>query len=364
MSSVEFHILPLVQPTGEGNKINLEGIKEVSSHSLDGYPREDRAIAWLAMLNVYPQNPSLWESEKKKLKKEYWDLVPDFLNNWHNTHIPNQMSAEQFIPYHIEKNTLMSIIHGDVVRTGRTIFFFPPQPIPNATPAPEDETIFQFGVHCRRLERILYTFASNHTGLGYMQGFNELLPPFYYVLLSAISVCNEDIDLVEALSFHCFQALLVETNIMDLYNTSDNSSTIMHKLNEFVELMKKHIPQEYEIITKLGLHPLLYCYRWFNLMFSQEHDLPDLLGIWDGILSHFDDLVPYIYYLGLGHVHAVKNKLKPGNYGETVSALQNLEIPTIKEVIEFANECWDADHKKPSLLNISLQNITNFFSKK
>ena len=343
---VEFHILPLVQPTMTRDTIDIEEIRRVSSHSLDGFPVEDRAFAWLAMLGLYPKNPEQWNESKIQLNKDYWDLVPPFLSDWETKNLPNQMSADQYEPFGIPKEHcgLMALIHGDIVRTGRTIFFFPPEPIPNVTPAPEDEAIFQFSVHCRRLERILFTFAFNHKGLGYMQGFNELLPPFYYVLLKAINVCDKNVKFVEAFSFHCFQTLLIETDIMDLYNTSDKSSIILHKLNDFNELMKKHLPREGAIINSLNIQPLFYCYRWFNLMFSQEHDLPYLLGIWDDLLAHFDNLVLYLYYLGIGHIYAIRDKIEPNNTGGTLFALQNLEIPEIKAVIEFANKCWNEDH--------------------
>lgn len=339
--------------------IAIDEIRQISSHSLDGLPPEDRAYAWLAMLGIYPMNPSLWPETKKNLVAEYWSLVPDELKDWHTKHMPNQMCADNF---NLQNKSLMTIVHGDIVRTGRTIFFFPPEPIPNATPNPEDENIFQFGVHARRLERILYTFSSFHRGLGYMQGFNELLPPFYYVLLHAKeTLFDNSMETVEALSFHCLQELLTKTEICDLYTTTDHSSIILHKLNDFVNLMKKHLPNEASIIEGLNLHPLLYCYRWFNLMFSQEHDLPSLLAIWDALFAHFDQLVLFIYYVGIGHVKSVSSRLVRGDYGTTISALQNLEITDIKSVLEFANQCWTADHKTAKKFDFK-KDIEKFFN--
>lgn len=352
---VEFKIMPLVNPSFDRETVAIDEIRELSTHSLDGCPPEDRAYAWLAMLGVYPQNPLMWPEIKKNLVEEYWSLVPEELKDWHTQHMPNQMSADLF---NLPNKPLMAIIHGDIVRTGRTIFFLPPEPIPNAKPNPEDESIFQFGVHARRLERILYTFSTFHRGLGYMQGFNELLPPIYYVLINAKTIFDDDMRIVEALSFHCFQELLTKTEICDLYTTTDASSIILHKLNDFVNLLKKHLPNEAAIIEGLGIHPLLYCYRWFNLMFSQEHDLPSLLAIWDTLFAHFDQLVLFIYYVGIGHVKSVQSKIVKGDYGGTISALQYLEISDIKQVLEFANKCWNEDHKK----KFELKDIGKFFN--
>ena len=239
------------------------------------------------------------------------------------------------------------LINGDVVRTGRHIFKLPEwgfDGVQYEEQVSNGPNILKWERHMRLLERILYVMASVNPALSYMQGFNELLPPFYYVLLQAITVCDNDIKMVEAISFFCLQELLTKTEIRDLYTTTDASSIILHKLNDFNVLLNKHLPRASAIIKSLGIHPLLYCYRWFNLMYSQEYELPVLLGLWDGLFTHFEDLVSYIYYVGIGHVHAVENGIIPRDYGATIATLQNLEIASIKDVLSFADKCWNEDH--------------------
>jgi hypothetical protein len=209
--------------------------------------------------------------------------------------------------------------------------------------------MYQWGEHCRRLERILYVFARLNRGLGYMQGFHELIVPFYYILQAAQNVLNNDPDLVESLAFECLTHLLNESTLNEFYTTADSSSIIMHRLDAFDALLASHIPEVAQITKELGIRPLIYAFRWCNLLFSQEHELPTLLTVWDSLLAHFDNadppgLMTFVFYVGLGHMNAIRVKFVGNNYAETVRNLQNMGPVDIKEVLRFANACWGKDH--------------------
>lgn len=356
----EFIILPLVSPSFDRMEcIEVNKIRELSYNGLDGTQPEDRAVAWLVLLGVYPRNPRDWVSRYTEIKQNYWFFATEHgLADWHTRNLANQMSIEKF---QLKNNSLMGIVHGDIVRTGRTIFFLPPKPIPLKDDSPEEKKyeedyMYQFGEHARRLERILYTFASMNVGLGYMQGFNELVVPFYYVLFKAQSLLNNDLDLVEALAYQCLQTLLTESTLNEFYTTADNSSIIMHQLDDFRGLLAKHLPDVSAIVERLKIHPLLYSFRWFNLLFSQEHDLPTLLSIWDCMLAHFNldnpkELMECVFYVGVGHLNNIKGRLDRTNYGTTISALQNMTDLDIKAILAFANECWSVDHPPEKKFN-------------
>ncbi|OHT03488.1 hypothetical protein TRFO_29156 [Tritrichomonas foetus] len=351
-SANEFKILPLANPSFDREQIDINEIRKLSALGLDQCPPEDRAVAWLCLLNIYPKDPLQWGSVKKEITKSYWAFVKDNeMEDWHTKNFPNQM---QIVNFQLKRNDVMGIIHGDIVRTGRTIFFLPADPIPTDQPVCEaDEFMYQFGRHARRLERVLYTFASLNVGLGYMQGFNELVIPFYYVFYMALPFLNNDVELLEALTFQCLQTLLTETPLHELYTTTDQSSIIIHRLGEFTSLTSKHLPEVSRIIETLKIHPILYCFRWFNLLFCQEHDLPDIITIWDDLFAHFDTLIEFEFYIGLGHLNEIKSTLTPTNYGDTISALQNMpEGMDLKKVLLFANKCWDIDHKVSPLAGV------------
>lgn len=351
----EFVILPLVSPSFDRETIDLEAIREKASEGLDDCQPEDRALAWLALLGVYPSDPLKRDETYDEIKRMYFDYVElNHLKEWHTRNIPNQVTHDVYGFGDDKKNATMGIVHGDIVRTGRTIFFLPPREIPVKPDDPlevqaEKDHMYQWGEHARRVERILFVFSMLNTGLGYMQGFNELVVPFYYVLLKADTLFRKDMDLIEALTWQCFQTLLTESTLNQLYTTADGSSIIMHELGEFEGLVAKHLPDVADTVKRLGIHPLLYSFRWFNLLFSQEHDLPDVLTLWDDVLAHFDPkdttvMMKFVFYLGLGHLNCIKGQLHPTNYSATISVLQNMHGKLdIKEILTFSNRCWKAD---------------------
>jgi hypothetical protein len=361
---LEFVILPLVNASFDRETIAIKEIRAISSQGLDGYPPEDRALAWLSMLGIYPDEPQKWVSTYTNHKRMYFQFAQEHgVDQWHLRNIAHQIQLREF---GLDDNALIGIVHGDIVRTGRTMFFLPPLPIPTDDPAQRSEQMYEWGGHARRLERILYIFGRLNRGLGYMQGFNELIVPFYYVLLLAQSILNSDMDLVEALAFHCLMTLLNESTLNEFYTTTDHSSMIMHQLEDFENVLRRHLPNVAALIKELDIHPLLYCFRWFNLLFSQEHELPTLLLIWDGLLAHFDPqdpprLMRFVFYVAIGHINDIQVRLEKGNYAATMHTLQNLTNLNIKAIIGFANACWLKDH--PPEEKRRIDRFMGFFSR-
>lgn len=345
--SNEFIILPLANPNFDREQIDIDEIRRLCRLGLDGYPAEDRAVAWLCLLNIYPKDPLQWPEVREEINKSYWEFVKDNgLEDWHNKNLPNQMTSADF---DVKNGKLMALVHGDIVRTGRTIFYLPPDPIPSDTPPADDDIfIYQYGRHARRLERILYTFASLNVGLGYMQGFNELIIPIYYVFNSALPFFNNNMDLLESFVFQSLQVLLTESPLHELYNTSDKSSIIMHRLDEFSKLVDKFMPDVSKTLNSLSIHPVLYSFRWFNLLFCQEYELPNLITIWDDLFSHFDRLVDFVFYVGIGHLNVIQSDIVPNSYPDTITALQSMpQHPDPKRLLSFANKCWEEDTIQP-----------------
>jgi len=301
-------------------------------------PPEDRCLAWLNLLGVYPRNPNKWKETRNEIKSSYELFVNEFqMKDWTSRRFPPNIQKEAF---KLPNNYLMGVIHGDIIRTGRHLFFLPP--MEPQSPA-EMEILSPFVLHMRRLERILYVFANVNRTLSYMQGFNELLPPLYFVMLQAAPLFDNDVDEIEAVSFKCLHQLLTSTEVQEFYTTQDQSSIILHKLNDFQNLLVSHLPEVAEICKGLAIHPLLYCYRWFNLLFAQEHELPNLLMVWDSLFSHIENLINYAFYLGLAHIKAISEKLNPESFADSIDALQNLKIPNVLSVLREANRMWQAD---------------------
>jgi hypothetical protein len=243
----------------------------------------------------------------------------------------------------LPNNSLMSLIHGDIVRTGRHIRCFP-NPDPDVAGLPGDP-LLPFHAHMRRLERILYIFASCNPTLSYMQGFNEIVAVLYYVFASAIIWFNYDWVELESFVFYTFQRMCSSTRLGELFCTQDQSSLILGSLRSFMDLMERHLPKAAAIARKHNIHPIHFCYRKLNLVFSQDHDITGLVLIWDALFSHFNEFVEYEQYIMIGLLKLVEELLDPDDYSQTMVVLQKLNgcANNPKRLVESANRLWFED---------------------
>lgn len=361
-SENESEIMEIIKAGTKEKQADVEKICQLASKSLDNYSKQDRVCAWLCMLGFLRNGFDEFANKSKELLAQYKDYCQfNEISDWHFKRFPSHFPSEEF---GLKKDSLMAVIHGDIVRTGRLIYFLDPlelEKVINHVSIPgvpdgkfrddQDEVLSHWEQHIRRLERVLYVFASLNTGIGYMQGFNELIFPFYYVVMKGISLFNNDIDMAECMCFNMLQWLLTNTRIYDFYTTQDHS-IIMHHLQDFVALTKKHVPLVSRAVQSLGIHPLLYCLRWFTLLFTQEHELPYLLGIWDSLFAHSKELMDYAMYVALGHLKQIEGKVNSKDYTETIFVLQNMDVRNqIRPLLEFAEKCWEKDHSPKSILS-------------
>ena len=342
--SPDFLILPLVQPL-EDDTIDIAKIRDLTANGLETGQPEDRCLAWLVLLGIYPEKARDWPKvlqEMTDVYRTYTEML--HIEDWDTRSFPQQVIRIE--DFGVEDNQLMALIHGDIVRTGRHIFMLSPEEIQGAQA--DDSSINLYAKHLRRLERILYVLGRVNTGFGYMQGFNELLVPLYYTVFGGRSLFT-DLYVVEVLSFHCLHQLINTTKICELFMTHDRSSILLERLSRFHEIVKMHVPDVYEVLERLDIQPVIYCYRWFSLMFSQEYELPQLQQIWDALFTHVDDLVEFEFYVGAAHIEMIKGGINPNEYASTIEALQHTQVRDTYRLLDLANKWWRQVHNPTPL---------------
>jgi hypothetical protein len=334
-----FAILPLVQPNPDGSPIDRAAIRGRCRSGLWECPVEDRCIAWLVLLGVFPDDALDWPDTRASLVSEYAALVSDLgTSEWHKVYVPPNPQREFF---QVPNDQIMWAVHGDIIRTGRHVFFLPPCAPPDGAP---DDMDSRFALHMRRLERLLYIFAVGHQELQYVQGFNELAAILYFVNMSAVHYLGDDPLEVEALTYYSFKNLMLKTDIISYYTTGNEARVIEAKMSAFFEVVKLHLPDVHEALLELGIVPLHFSYRWFILLFAQDHPLPVLLQIWDSLFAHFDDLMTYVGYVAIAHMEVVHDRVVSGDFAQALSSLQNPEINNIVPVLKRAADLYRKDH--------------------
>jgi hypothetical protein len=333
----EFAVLPLIRPSAEHVMIDRNAILELCSAGLSECPPEDRCAAWLVLFRVFPADPTKWAGKQLEYVEFYEGLLHDFkVADWDSKRI---MKSPRKEITDLDDNRTMLLIHEDIIRTERHIIF-----LGSIDSQQSGDSVSKFAHHMRRLERILYVFAKANPPVGYFQGFNELVLPLYFTMFSALPFFGDSILEAEALTFICFQKLIGGTDINQFYVVRDDE-TIHYRMGLFVELMRRHLPEIQEILDIHSIRPLHYCFRWFNLLFGQEYQLPTLLIVWDALLAHIDDLMNFTYYVGLAHVESIKDGIKKDDFINTISTLQNRTIENVYPILKRANDLYKADRK-------------------
>jgi len=294
-----------------------------------------RCLRWLTRLHLY--NPSTWQAAKADMTRDYYQSVADFnLASWHLLRLPQWTVPGSFA---VADPDMMHLIHVDVLRLGRHMAAFPSESKHDPT-----DCVPGHAELCRRLERILYVLGGLYKATRYVQGFNELLAPIYYVLVFSSDLFDTE-DQIEAIAFHCLHALLSTTNLHEMFTTQDNSSLLLRQLRRFERLILRHLPRVGLVIRKLQIHPLCYCFRWFSLLFAQDHRLVDVVKLWDELLDS-DDIVESAFYVGLGHLKQMEERLNKPNSGATMRVLQRADECDLTKAMELAAGFWSADRER------------------
>lgn len=324
-----FKILPLVQVNHVSNKIDIAPIRELCSKGLSiNCPPEDRALAWLNLLSIYPANPQHWNAVCKTISKSYHNITTNYSVN------------DFLVNYNVTDKKLMDSIKIDIDRSSLQLYYLI-NTDGSCCHSEDDEK--ELELHMKRIERILYVFAKINPKFGYIQGFNELLIPIYYVMYSARMLFFGKDDCVEAISYEAFQFLLLSSNLVEFFNLTLNSAKCDIKLSQYDALLSSFLPKVYKKLKLLNIESMQYAYKWFNIMFSQEHPLPQLLPLWDSLLAHLNNLSFYEFCIGISRIKTVQLELESdqckncNHLGQTLSILCNIEIKNIYELIEQAN---------------------------
>lgn len=187
------------------------------------------------------------------------------------------------------------------------------------------------------VERMLFIYAKLNPGQGYVQGMNEIIGPIYYVLAST----EDHAEFAEADCFWCFTALMSEIRdffIKSLDESENGIRGMMHKLSTMLE--KKDL-SVFNRLKDQGIFPQYYSFRWLTLLLSQEFPLPDVLRLWDSILSD-ENRFEYLIYVCCAMILLVRDQLLENDFEHNVKLLQNFPSTDINFVLQRADQLREA----------------------
>jgi len=150
-----------------------------------------------------------------------------------------------------------SKIHEDVIRTFGSVPLFNDQG----------------GVHYRILSGLLLLWWSYRRDVGFVQGMSY--PTALIVLVYETN---------EYAGFKLLANLFSKHHFFVFYQHRGNQLDPYYDL--FTKLLKSHASHSSRVIARLGVHPNVYLYKWFQPVFCQHLPLQCALRVFDNFLYH------------------------------------------------------------------------------
>eukprot|EP01135_Chromosphaera_perkinsii_P006768 Nk52_evm16s578 gene=Nk52_evmTU16s578 len=162
------------------------------------------------------------------------------------------------------------------------------------------------------LGRILFVYCKLNPGIGYVQGFSLLLAPIFYTLHNFSSkglvhgdggsggdltighndglgqLDKETDEDREADTFFCFTFLMTKMQecFIDSLDRGAHGGGIQSRLRHIdLVLKQKDRPLYVYLVTEMNITSDKYAFRWLSLLFAQDFHLPDVIRLWDSLLS-------------------------------------------------------------------------------
>jgi hypothetical protein len=181
------------------------------------------------------------------------------------------------------------------------------------------------------MARILFIYAKKHPEVRYVQGMNEILAPIFYAFSNDQ---NPYFYLnLEADSYICFENLMSEIKdifIRSLDNTETGIQTRIKFVNSLLKLMDKELWQHFQD-QKVEIQ--FFTFRWYTVFLTQEFEMPDILRLWDSILSQKDKF-EFLNLLCLSIMKLKRTELLQSDFAGIMMTLQNLDKLDVEKIIK------------------------------
>ena len=157
------------------------------------------------------------------------------------------------------------------------------------------------------------------------------------------------LEAVEADAFFCFTNLMAELRDHFCSKLDHTAVGITAKVKAMEALLQQKDPQCCALLRRLKVAPTFYGFRWITLLMTQEWDLPDVLRLWDTLLSDPRRLAGdsnFLLYFCTATVLSIREELlAQDDFAFAVKALQKFDgrVP-MHALLRKAHALYKDDH--------------------
>ena len=349
-------ILSIIQILNNNN-IDYSKLQEFI---FDGIPDDIpslRSLIWKILLNTLTLNESEWEStlekgrEKyNKLKEIYNQRLKLIRKHKKNDHPLSLEKNSNWNKYFMEYN-LLEDIQKDIRRTRTHMSFFFMPCVSNSNNNITNEQISNAALEIKKdrsqhklnsktfetnadvMTRILFIYGLYHPEVKYVQGMNEILAPIFYCFSidkNETSIKNLEAD--SYISFENFMEIIKYIFIKKLDNSEKGINTRLHNFSILIRMLDYRISDQ---LIKNKIEMEFFAFRWLTLFFTQDFEIPDVLRLWDSILSE-DDVFDFMNMIMLALLRNKTDGILNNEFAGIMSVLQNFDNINVDTLIRDA----------------------------
>ena len=169
----------------------------------------------------------------------------------------------------------------------------------------------------------------------YIQGMNEILAPIYYCFSQDKSeyFCNS--ESVEADAYYCFSNLMEELKDVFLRSKDNTENGINTRIKHLTDVLRVTDREVYNLFYDEKVEVQFFAFRWYTLLLTQEFEMPEILRLWDSILSD-RKLLNFMIYICLAIIRIKRNEIIEKDFATIMLSMQNLEKIEIEKLIYTA----------------------------
>eukprot|EP01062_Namystynia_karyoxenos_P046695 TRINITY_DN35050_c0_g1_i1.p1 TRINITY_DN35050_c0_g1~~TRINITY_DN35050_c0_g1_i1.p1 ORF type:complete len:522 (+),score=103.77 TRINITY_DN35050_c0_g1_i1:89-1654(+) len=356
----------------DGCAVDMEELRALAR---DGLPEAHRAVCWKLLLGYLPPRRADWAATLRQRREQYRAFRKEFivvppsvrrataqgstaqgsaggtpLTDRRGDH-PLASSVDSEWSRFQANRPIFAKVDKDIPRTQPALHFFH-APVTEAgeaarlsprggrTPASlggdvsdvacvEPAAGAVLSAQQQRLRRLLFLYALLNPGLSYVQGMNEIAAMLFYAFATCPNPAEDssaDCDDAEADAFFCFSSLLGQLG--DAFcRALDSSGVGIHgTIAHFSSILRLCDRRLWDCLEERGVRPELYALRWLALLLSQEFPAPDVLRIWDFLLSGGDEqgsVYSRLFFVAAAMVVALRRELMSSDFAANMQMLQD-----------------------------------------
>jgi len=324
--------------------INLDSVRILCYNGIIEDCRGLRSTVWKLILYHLPLDASQWQATMESKLEEYTNLRAKYIPSL----IPQDLSGG--------KDQLWEDVEKDIKRTRPDVAFFmePADKKPgidleklyeisqlrkvDLTPEQQKDYIM---THADILGRILYIYGCRHPDVMYVQGMNELLAVIYYVF--AKDCINGYQKFIESDAFFAFENMMEELKDVFTVKMDKEPTGIRAKLKGLADVIERNKKNIWAVFQEHNFDINIFAIRWQMLLLCQDFLMPDVVRLWDSLLS---DMARFNFfsYICLALVVNVEDEIINGEFDTILKSVN--ESPSkieVKNLIQLAKKLLAED---------------------